>query len=198
MTTSIKLVFASGNVHKLNEISAIIDPRIDLISMRDLGYEDEIDEYGTSLDQNAKIKSDFIFERYGMNCFSDDTGLEINSLKGDPGVYSARYAGDNCSFDDNMNKVLNLLGNDQNRMASFRTVINLWWNGTNHSFEGIVKGNIEFDKKGSNGFGYDPIFTPTGTTKTFAEMSRDEKSEHSHRGRATKKLIDFLYKEINS
>ncbi len=198
MTSTLKLIFASGNGHKLSEIKEVIDPRINLIGMREIGFTEEIDEYGTTLDQNAKIKSDFIYTKYNVNCFSDDTGLEITSLNGEPGVYSARYAGDNCSFDDNMNKVLDGLEKKLNRSAKFRTVINLWWNDRNYSFEGLLEGTIELVKKGINGFGYDPIFTPDGVSKTFAEMTQSEKSKHSHRALATKKLVEFLSKEINS
>ncbi|MDC1221911.1 RdgB/HAM1 family non-canonical purine NTP pyrophosphatase [Salibacteraceae bacterium] len=198
MTSTFKLIFASGNEHKLSEIKEVIDPRINLVGMREIGFTGEIDEYGTTLDQNAKIKSDFIYNKYNVNCFSDDTGLEITSLNGDPGVYSARYAGDNCSFDDNMNKVLDGLEKKLDRSAKFRTVINLWWKDQNHSFEGLVEGTIGLDKKGINGFGYDPIFTPNGATKTFAEMTQSEKSKHSHRALATKKLVEFLSEEINS
>lgn len=198
MTNMIKLVFASGNIHKLSEIKAIIDPSINLLSMREVGFEGDIDEYGTTLDQNAQIKSDLIHDTFGLNCFSDDTGLEIESLNGEPGVYSARYAGTNCSFNDNMDLVLKNLEGKRNRNARFRTVINLWWNETNYVFEGSVDGQIEHEKKGNGGFGYDPIFKPKGSAKTFAEMTQLVKSELSHRARATKKMVDFLNSQMNS
>jgi XTP/dITP diphosphohydrolase len=197
MTNKTKLVFASGNSHKLNEIKNIIDPKITIVGMRELGFQDEIDEYGVTLDENAKIKSDFIKERFNLNCFSDDTGLEIDLLNGRPGVYSARYAGPDCSFDDNMNKVLAELNEHEVRSAQFRTVINLWWNEENYSFEGRVNGHITQTKHGANGFGYDPIFMPDGSNLTFAQMSLDEKSKFSHRARAIQKLIEFLNTKVN-
>ncbi len=197
MTNKTKLVFASGNSHKLNEIKNIIDPKITIVGMRELGFQDEIDEYGVTLDENAKIKSDFIKERFNLNCFSDDTGLEIDLLNGRPGVYSARYAGPDCSFDDNMNKVLAELNEHEVRSAQFRTVINLWWNEENYSFEGRVNGHITHTKHGENGFGYDPIFMPDGSNLTFAQMSLDEKSKFSHRARAIQKLVEFLNTKVN-
>ena len=197
MTNKTKLVFASGNSHKLNEIKNIIDPKITIVGMRELGFQDEIDEYGVTLDENAKIKSDFIKERFNLNCFSDDTGLEIDLLNGRPGVYSARYAGPDCSFDDNMNKVLAELNEHEVRSAQFRTVINLWWNEENYSFEGRVNGHITHTKHGANGFGYDPIFMPDSSNLTFAQMSLDEKSKFSHRARAIQKLVEFLNTKVN-
>lgn len=192
-----ELIFATGNEHKLSEIKAIISHKINLKGMREIGYSDDIEEYGLTLEENARIKSTCIYDQFNTNCFSDDTGLEIDTLNGKPGVYSARFAGPNCSFDDNMDKVLDLLKTipKENRTARFRTIINLWWNNKNYSFEGIVTGKIEHAKKGANGFGYDPIFTPDGESKTFAEMTQTEKSAHSHRAKAIKKLIDFLDKQ---
>lgn len=192
------LVFASGNKHKLSEIQAAFDGQLPIVSMRDLGFTGEIDEYGTTLTENAKIKSTFIYETYKRNAFADDTGLEIEALKGAPGVYSARYAGLDCSFEDNMNKVLQELDGIENRKAQFRTIMNLWWEGENYAFEGIVKGEISSSPKGKDGFGYDPIFRPEGHTRTFAEMTANEKNSMSHRSRAMKKLVDFLTDRLRS
>lgn len=187
-----KLIFATGNRNKLVEIANGIPSHIELLSMRDMGFDGEIDETGTTLEENAKIKSDFIYELFNENCFADDTGLEIPSLGGAPGVYSARYAGEHCSFDDNMNLVLKNLTRSSDRSAWFRTVIHLHWNGAEHVFEGIIKGIITKEKSGRAGFGYDPIFKPEGYNKTFAEMNLSEKNGISHRGLAVKKMMEFL------
>ena len=144
--------------------------------MREVGFTDDIEEYGTTLDENAKIKADFINNLYNQPCFADDTGLEIEALDGAPGVYSARYAGENCSYDDNCNKVLRSLDAEQNRKAQFRTVIHLILDGQHHQFEGVVQGVITTDKRGASGFGYDPIFLPNGSSKTFAEMPMELKN----------------------
>lgn len=187
-----ELVFATNNKHKLEEIRALLEPRFQIRSLADLNFYEDIAETGTSLEQNADIKSNTIWEKFKLSCFSDDTGLEIKALNGKPGVYSARYAGENCSFDDNMNKVLAELSKTENRKARFRTVISLVLRGKVHRFEGIVEGQIMRKKQGDEGFGYDPIFLPDGYDQSFAEMSSDEKNKISHRGRAVQKLVDFL------
>jgi XTP/dITP diphosphohydrolase len=191
-----ELIFASGNKHKLAEIQAAFDGQLAIVSMRDLGFMGEIDEYGTTLTENAKIKSTFINDAFKRNAFADDTGLEIEALNGAPGVYSARYAGQDCSFDDNMSKVLNALDGIENRKAQFRTIMNLWWEGENYEFEGIVQGEITKTPIGTGGFGYDPIFRPEGHARTFAEMDGNEKNTMSHRSRAMKKLVDFLSEQL--
>ncbi|MBT3646711.1 MAG: RdgB/HAM1 family non-canonical purine NTP pyrophosphatase [Flavobacteriales bacterium] len=187
-----EIIFASGNKHKVSEINQKCPSSIQIKSMREVGFTDDIEEYGTTLDENAKIKADFINNLYNQPCFADDTGLEIEALDGAPGVYSARYAGENCSYDDNCNKVLRSLDAEQNRKAQFRTVIHLILDGQHHQFEGVVQGVITTDKRGASGFGYDPIFLPNGSSKTFAEMPMELKNEISHRALAVAQLIRFL------
>jgi XTP/dITP diphosphohydrolase len=187
-----KLIFASGNKHKLEELQAKIGSPFEIVSMRSLGFKGEIEEPGETLEENAKIKADFIFSMFGGNTFADDSGLEIDALNGQPGVYSARFAGPACTFDDNNRKVLELMRGAQDRSARFRTVIHLILNGQHYAFEGSVEGQIIEEYKGSDGFGYDPIFLPNDHEKTFAEMSLAQKNEISHRARAVQKLIDFL------
>ncbi len=187
-----KLVFATNNLHKLEELQAIIGDRIKLLSLKDIGCSEEIPEEEPTLEGNAKQKSTYVFEKYGYNCFADDTGLEIEALNGEPGVYSARYAGEEKSAEANMNKVLEKLSNANNRNARFRTVISLIINGTENQFEGVVEGKITTDKKGDSGFGYDPIFKPNGFETTFAEMNLADKNKISHRGRAVEKLVKYL------
>lgn len=187
-----KIVFASGNKHKLEEIKAAVPAGFEVISMRDLPFEGEIEEHGTTLEENAAIKARFIYEHFGQNCFADDTGLEINALGGAPGVYSARYAGEGCSFADNVAKVLGEMEGKADRSARFRTVICLVLEGREYFFEGIVKGTITLENHGTGGFGYDPVFVPEGERRTFAQMSMEEKNTLSHRARAVRKLADFL------
>jgi XTP/dITP diphosphohydrolase len=187
-----KLVFASGNKHKLSEIANKLVNELEVISMRDLGFEDEIEEPGATLAENAEIKAKHIKELYSIDCFADDTGLEIEALDGAPGVYSARFAGEGCSFDDNVQKTLDLLADEPNRKACFRTVICLIINNETHFFEGRVHGEISTQRFGTDGFGYDPIFRPDGFEKTFAEMSQSEKNQVSHRALAVDKLVGFL------
>jgi len=188
----VKLVFATNNLHKLDEVRAIAGTRFSIISLKELGCFDEIPETGTTLVENALQKAQYIHDRFHCNCFADDTGLEIEALNGRPGVYSARYAGEHCSFEDNIRKVLLEMEGIPNRKASFITVIALILNGKNYFFEGRINGEIMETQKGSNGFGYDPIFKPLGYDKTFAEMTNTEKNSISHRALATKKLNDFL------
>ena len=187
-----ELVFATNNSHKLNELRAIVGNRFSIISLKELGCFDEIPETGTTLTENALQKANYIHERYHCNCFADDTGLEIEALDGSPGVYSARYAGEHCSFKDNIQKVLQELQGVKNRKACFITVIALILNGKNYLFEGRIKGEIIEKEEGNKGFGYDPVFKPLGFNKTFAEMDEVKKNSISHRALATKKLNDFL------
>lgn len=187
-----KLVFATNNQHKLQEIKQLLDDSIELLSLNDINCTDDIPENQEMLEGNAAEKSFYIFNKYGLNCFADDTGLEIEALDGEPGVYSARYAGEERSSDKNMNLVLEKLNKIKNRKARFRTVISLVIDGKETQFEGIVNGQILEEKKGTTGFGYDPVFQPEESNLSFAEMSMDEKNRISHRGRAVQKLVEFL------
>lgn len=191
-----KLVFATNNQHKLEELQAMLGDEIKLLSLKDIGCTEEIPEEQATLEGNALQKSAYIFEKYGLSCFADDTGLEIEALNGEPGVYSARYAGEEKSAEANMNKVLEKLSKINMRKARFRTVISLIINGEENQFEGIVEGEIISEKRGDSGFGYDPIFKPLGFDTTFAEMNLKDKNEISHRGRAVKKLVHYL-KNLN-
>ena len=187
-----KLVFATNNQHKLQEISQLFNGSIELLSMNDIGCDDDIPENQDTLEGNASEKSFFIFNKYGINCFADDTGLEIDALKGEPGVYSARYAGEARNSENNMDLVLKKLDKIKNRKARFRTVISLVIDGHETQFEGVVDGCILEEKRGKVGFGYDPIFQPDGYDLSFAEMPLDEKNKISHRGRAVQKLAEYL------
>jgi len=192
-----ELVFATNNKHKLEEVSPLIQSHFELLSLADIQCFEEIEEPHDTLIDNAFEKTRFVYNRYHYNCFADDTGLEIDALDGRPGVYSARYAGENCSFQDNVIKVLAEMQGKKIRTARFKTVIALILDGKEYSFEGIVKGEIiEQQSQGSEGFGYDPIFRPLGYTETFAEMPLSEKNKISHRGLATKKLVEFLNKLV--
>lgn len=186
------LVFATNNQHKLQELQAILGNEFRLLSLKDIGCNEDIPEEQPTLEGNASQKSHYIFNKFGYNCFADDTGLEIDALNGEPGVYSARYAGEEKSAEANMEKVLHKMAKINNRNARFRTVISLIINGKEDLFEGVVNGEILFSKKGGSGFGYDPIFQPDGFEKSFAEMEMDEKNKISHRGRAVQKLVNFL------
>lgn len=187
-----ELVFATQNKHKLIEIQQAVGNHFKITSLFDLNYIEDIPETGKTLMENALQKANFVYLNFGKDCFADDTGLEIDALNGEPGVFSARYAGDGRSFEDNMNKVLENLKDKTNRKAKFKTVIALIYKEKKYFFEGVVNGTITTDKKGSEGFGYDPIFLPDGYDKTYAELSLEEKNEMSHRAIATKKLIEFL------
>ncbi len=187
-----KLIFATQNQNKVNELKQLMPDFIELLSLKDIDCDDDIPETAPTLEGNAILKAHFVFENYNVNCFADDTGLEIEALNNEPGVFSARYAGPQKEAIDNMNLVLEKLENKTNRKARFRTVICLIINGKQYLFEGIVKGEITLNKSGGKGFGYDPIFKPDGFNKTFAEMTIAEKNEISHRGIAVKKLIEFL------
>lgn len=185
-------VFATNNKHKLEEITHIIGVHHNIISLKELGCFDDIPETEDTLEGNALLKARYIHSRFHCNCFADDTGLEIEALNGEPGVYSARYAGEQCSFEDNIVKVLQKLEGKANRTALFRTVIALIFNDKEYIFEGSINGTIIEDKKGISGFGYDPIFIPEGYSETFAEMGNELKNQISHRALATQKLTQFL------
>ncbi len=187
-----ELVFATNNRHKIKEITPLIKNSFHLLSLSDLNCFEEIPETQTTLEGNALQKSHYIFDKYGVNCFADDTGLEIEALNGEPGVYSARYAGEGCIFQDNIDKVLLKLQGITNRKARFRTVISLLLDGKEYFFEGIVNGKILTEKHGNDGFGYDPIFMPDGFDISFAEMTLEQKNMISHRGMAVRKLAEFL------
>ena len=187
-----KLVFATNNLNKLSEIRALIPTGVEILSLNDINCNDVLPETNPTLEENALQKARYVFENYGFNCFADDTGLEIDALGGEPGVYSARYAGENCNPEDNIQKVLAKLRDITNRDANFITVIALVANGKETLFEGKCKGNITRVKSGEKGFGYDPIFIPNGSDITFAEMTKQEKGVISHRGKAVKKLVRFF------
>ncbi|MBD79941.1 MAG: non-canonical purine NTP pyrophosphatase [Crocinitomicaceae bacterium] len=191
-----QIVFATNNQHKLEEVQSLLSEQFQIISLNELGFKEEIPETQKTIEGNASQKSHYIYERYNMPVFADDTGLEIDALNGEPGVYSARYAGSNCSFQDNCNKVLNNLKGEQNRNSRFKTVISLIIDGNEHQFEGLVNGKILEEGRGEDGFGYDSIFLPDGYEKCFAEMSLEEKNQISHRGLAVRKLVKFLSTDI--
>lgn len=188
-----KLVFASNNAHKLSEIRAILGDRIEIISLSDLQCHDEIPETADTLEGNALIKARYVWEHYGLYCFADDTGLEVEALGGAPGVYSARFAGEHASFEDNVSLLLERLsGVAAPRRARFRTVIALIDEYGTHFFEGSVDGEITLERSGDHGFGYDPVFRPEGREETFAQLTEQEKNSMSHRGRAVQKLVRYL------
>ena len=192
-----ELIFASQNRHKIEEIKPLLPPSIKLISLTDKGFTDEIPETSPTLQGNALQKAQFIFDKYHVPCFADDTGLEIEALDGRPGVYSARYAGENKSADDNIQKILAELNGKENRAAAFKTVIALVGFDKPLFFEGVLKGSITTDKRGSNGFGYDPVFMPEGYSITLAQMSMEEKNKLSHRGNAVRKFAEWLKNYTN-
>ena len=187
-----KLVFATNNKHKLDEVRAIVGDRVEVLSLNDIDCHDDIPETADTLQGNALIKARYIYDKFGVNCFADDTGLEVDSLGGEPGVYSARYAGEECDPKANMNKLLDNLTEKTDRNAQFRTVIALIIEGEEKLFEGNVKGIISNEKMGDAGFGYDPIFIPEGFSESFAQMSSEMKNSISHRYRATEKLCKYL------
>lgn len=187
-----ELVFATNNGHKIQEVRQLLKQHVQLLSLQDIGCSEELPETGNTLEANAVQKARYVHDKFKANCFADDTGLEIESLNGDPGVYSARYAGEEKSAEKNIQKVLEKLTGIQNRKAVFKTIISLIINNKEYLFEGIVKGNISTELKGKMGFGYDPIFIPEGYTISFAEMTLEEKNRISHRARAVNKLAEFL------
>lgn len=186
------LIFATNNAHKVQEIQAAIGNKLTVISLREAGIDIDIPEPYDTLEANATQKSRTIQQLTGKNCFSEDTGLEVDALNGEPGVKSARYAGEDKAFDKNIEKLLGKLGDNPQRTARFRTVISLLWGHEEYLFEGICEGTITGDKRGAGGFGYDPVFVPEGSTRTFAEMSLEEKGKYSHRKKAADKLVSFL------
>ncbi len=190
-----KLCFATNNKGKLQEIRAALEGHYEVVSLQDIGCNEELPETQPTIEGNSFQKADYVWQNYRVNCFADDTGLEIDALNGEPGVYSARYAGPDCSPDDNMDLVLAKLNGNTNRKATFRTCITLLLDGKKHQFEGTVTGEILNARQGAKGFGYDPIFKPAGFENSFAEMSVEEKNRISHRGRAVQKLITFLKNE---
>ncbi len=187
-----KLIFATQNQNKVKELNKLMPDHIQLLSLKDIDCHDDIPETAPDLKGNASQKSNYVVEKFNVDCFADDTGLEIDSLNHEPGVLSARYAGPQKNSTDNMNLVLDKLANQSNRNARFKTVISLVLNGEEHIFEGIAEGVITEQKSGIDGFGYDPIFKPSGYDITFAEMSMEEKNTISHRGKAVRLLISFL------
>ena len=191
-----KIVFATNNQHKLSEIRQILGDRVEVLSLKDINCDVDIPETGTTLEANALQKAQYIYDHYHMDVFADDSGLEVDALGGAPGVYSARYAGgDGHDSEANMAKLLHELGENNNRRARFRTIIALIIQGQVHEFEGIVNGEIIRERRGGEGFGYDPIFQPEGYDQTFAELGVEVKNQISHRARATQKLVEFLQKQ---
>ncbi len=187
-----KIVFASNNKNKIHEIQSMLPESIQIVSLESIGCLEEIPETSETIEGNAILKANYVTQNYGFDCFADDTGLEVEALNGEPGVFSARYAGEQRNADDNMNKLLNELADKTNRAAQFKTVIALNLKGKQHLFTGIASGEIITEKIGLGGFGYDPIFKPTNYDETFAQLSLDIKNEISHRGKATKALLKFL------
>ena len=188
-----KLVFATNNAHKLEEVVAILGDQVELLSLNDIGCQADIPETAETLEGNALLKSSYIFKNYHLDCFADDTGLEVEALNGAPGVYSARYAGgEGHDAQANMLKLLHELDGKENRKAQFRTAISLILDGKEYLFEGVIKGEIIKEKRGDSGFGYDPVFMPEGYDRTFAELGNDIKNQISHRALAVQKLCEFL------
>jgi XTP/dITP diphosphohydrolase len=190
-----KLVFATNNQHKVNEVQSLLPETITVLSLKDIGCTEDIPETQPTIEGNAIQKAQYVKKHYGYDCFADDTGLEVTALNGEPGVFSARYAGSQRNADDNMNKLLENLANKKDRTAQFKTVIALILNGKQHTFTGICQGAIIHEKRGDQGFGYDPIFMADGFTETFAQISLEEKNRVGHRGKAVQKLIDFLQQQ---
>lgn len=187
-----KLIFATNNTNKLSEVKALMPENIELLGLSDINFHDDIPETELTIEGNASLKSWAIYNAKNVNCFSDDSGLLVDALNGEPGVHSARYAGEQKNDADNIQKLLTELNGKENRKAHFKTVMSLIIEGKEYLFEGKINGTIIEEKRGNNGFGYDPIFIPDGYTKTFAEMTKEEKSSISHRGIALKRLIEFL------
>ena len=186
------LIFATNNQHKVNEVRSVLGKSFNIITLKEAGIDIDIPEPHDTLEANATEKSKTIFTLTKKNCFSEDTGLEVETLNGEPGVKSARYAGENRSFDENIEKLLTNLSTAENKTARFRTVISLILEGKEYFFEGICPGKIINERRGNSGFGYDPVFMPDGSEKTFAEMEMEEKNKFSHRKKAMEKLINFL------
>ena len=190
------LVFATNNKHKLEEIRSIAGGKCQIMSLSEIDCHDDIPETADTLEGNALLKARWVKERYGYDCFADDTGLEVEALDNRPGVYSARYAGEDCNSENNIDKLLGELAGVANRLARFRTVIALVTGEEEHLFDGVIYGNISTERHGEGGFGYDKVFRPEGSERTFAEMAAEEKNAVSHRARATKQLIDYLNENL--
>lgn len=190
--TKIDLLFATSNKNKVLEIKKVLPKEFNIKSLDDIGFYEEVPENENTIEGNAIFKANYMYKKYNLNVFADDTGLEVDSLNGKPGVHSARYAGISKNSADNINKLLKKLKNKKNRKARFKTIIALILNSKIHTFEGVVEGIITKKPKGENGFGYDPVFIPSGYTKTFGELSIEEKNSISHRSLAMNKLIDFI------
>lgn len=188
-----KIIFATGNQNKVNEVRSVLPESIEVVSLKEIGFTQEIEETGTTLIENALLKARTIFEKYKLPVLAEDTGLEVDALNGAPGVYSARYAGADCNSENNMQLLLSKLKDKSNRKAQFKTIAAyIDAQGKEHLFEGIIKGEIALQKIGTDGFGYDPIFVPNAYTKSFAQMSKEEKSEISHRAIAIQKFVAFV------
>ncbi|TFV96288.1 non-canonical purine NTP diphosphatase [Algoriphagus kandeliae] len=192
-----KICFATNNPKKIEEVKAALEGKVEIVSLREIGCQEELPETGDTLDHNAFQKARYVKDHYGVDCFADDTGLEVDALQGAPGVYSGRYAGEPRSDERNVDLLLKNMEGKPNRKAQFRTVIALILEGEEYSFEGVAKGEIIEQRRGSQGFGYDPVFVPEGKSETFAELSLEEKNKISHRGKAVAQLVDFL-KQKNS
>ena len=190
-----KIVFATNNQHKLDEIKKISKGQLEILSLSDIDCHEDIPETGNSLEENALIKAQYVKDKYGLDCFADDTGLEVEALNNAPGIYSSRYAGPNCDPEANMQKLIHELQDKENKNAQFRTIIALLLNGKEHYFEGIIRGEITNQKEGTNGFGYDPIFKPKGYDNTFGLLPEEVKNTLSHRAIATQKLVAFLMQQ---
>ncbi len=187
-----QIIFATHNKHKLQEVKKLLSDKFKILSLNDIGLYDEIPETGFTLKENASQKSHYLVQRFSQNCFADDTGLEVDALNGEPGVFSARYAGEKATYEQNVEKLLTELKGIKNRKARFKTVISLIYNNKEYFFEGVVEGQILTEKKGNKGFGYDPVFVPNGYNQTFAEINTELKNKISHRGKAVQKLVRFL------
>lgn len=187
-----KICFATNNSNKIKEVALLLEDEIQLLGLKDIGCTEELREDQSTLEGNAEQKARYVFEKYNINCFADDTGLEVEALNNEPGVFSARYAGPQRSDEDNMALLLERLNSSENRKARFRTVICAFIDDQKYFFEGVVNGEITKEHNGDKGFGYDPIFIPTGYSQTFAQMSTEEKNKISHRSIAVRKLVDFL------
>lgn len=193
---TMKLIFATGNQHKLMEVKKMMPSHIELLSLKDINFNEDIEETGKTLEENALLKAKTIFLKTGISCIADDSGLLVDALNGEPGVYSARYAGPEKNDENNTQKLLKELHASNNRSAHFKTVISLVTPNKEVLFDGIIEGQIISEKRGTNGFGYDPVFVPNGYQKTFAELSLDEKSKISHRAKAMQKLLSYLSESI--
>jgi len=187
-----KICFATNNSNKIKEVALLLEDEIQLLGLKDIGCTEELREDQSTLEGNAEQKARYVFEKYNINCFADDTGLEVEALNNEPGVFSARFAGPQRSDEDNMALLLERLNSSENRKARFRTVICAFIDDQKYFFEGVVNGEITKEHNGDKGFGYDPIFIPTGYSQTFAQMSTEEKNKISHRSIAVRKLVDFL------